>query len=297
MSAIKELFQNNTLKKGIEDGTIILNSVDVEEEEEEGLIPIMNKETPETLKAKGWSEVSPGIFLSPDGVQKYALTGESINLLLNKTMRKFDNNSFARLCEEFEEDIDNLDIDDSTAGLDEFDDEEMDDDDVEEEDTIQISIPRHLVDSLHELVAFLDENGSDDEDELVDDLATDEEANMDLMSGDESDDASVSGTEEDFSYDEDEETLAGSTSSVFDASFGSSEGGASVKRKTPAYDRSGRPIEGGYRRTAGAAAYDGSGRDGGASMKRSSLTYDKSGKPIDSKVTRKARSKNSIFDL
>ena len=310
VQAIKDLLQSNILKKGVTEGTIILNSTsktDEVEEDAEGPIPVINQETPETLRAKGWTETAPGIFVGPDGVQKYALTGESYNTKLNKHMSNFNDDNFSKLCEEFEKEFDKVDVslDDSTEGLDEFADEtEVSD---EEGETMTMEIPRHLVDAITELAAIF----SDSEDEPVDDLATDEEATIDLMDGDgdeaevsieetDEDEESAEGCEDDeeFNFDEDEETIADTAGSIFDASFGPNEGGASVtKASTTLPEKRRKPIEGAYRPNAGGQAYDASTRNGGASVTKATTTFNKSGKPITSKVSQKAKSKNSIFDL
>lgn len=310
VQAIKDLLQSNILKKGVTEGTIILNSTsktDEVEEDAEGPIPVINQETPETLRAKGWTETAPGIFVGPDGVQKYALTGESYNTKLNKHMSNFNDDNFSKLCEEFEKEFDKVDVslDDSTEGLDEFADEtEVSD---EEGETMTMEIPRHLVDAITELAAIF----SDSEDEPVDDLATDEEATIDLMDGDgdeaevsieetDEDEESAKGCEDDeeFNFDEDEETIADTAGSIFDASFGPNEGGASVtKASTTLPEKRRKPIEGAYRPNAGGQAYDASTRNGGASVTKATTTFNKSGKPITSKVSQKAKSKNSIFDL
>ena len=292
VQAIKDLLQSNILKKGVTEGTIILNSTsktDEVEEDAEGPIPVINQETPETLRAKGWTETAPGIFVGPDGVQKYALTGESYNTKLNKHMSNFNDDNFSKLCEEFEKEFDKVDVslDDSTEGLDEFADEtEISD---EEGETVTMEIPRHLVDAITELAAIF----SDSKDEPVDDLATDEEATIDLMDGD-GDEAEVSIEE----TDEDEETIADTAGSIFDASFGPNEGGASVtKASTTLPEKRRKPIEGAYKPNAGGQAYDASTRNGGASVTKTTPAFDKSGKPVASKVSQKAKSKNSIFDL
>ena len=277
------------------------------EEDAEGPIPVINQETPETLRAKGWTETAPGIFVGPDGVQKYALTGESYNTKLNKHMSNFNDDNFSKLCEEFEKEFDNVDVslDDSTEGLDEFADEtEVSD---EEGETMTMEIPRHLVDAITELAAIF----SDSEDEPVDDLATDEEATIDLMDGDgdeaevsieetDEDEESAEGCEDDeeFNFDEDEETIADTAGSIFDASFGPNEGGASVtKASTTLPEKRRKPIEGAYKPNAGGQAYDASTRNGSASVTKATPAFDKSGKPVASKVSQKAKSKNSIFDL
>lgn len=294
VQAIKDLLQSNILKKGVTEGTIILNSTsktDEVEEDAEGPIPVINQETPETLRAKGWTETAPGIFVGPDGVQKYALTGESYNTKLNKHMSNFNDDNFSKLCEEFEKEFDNVDVslDDSTEGLDEFADEtEVSD---KEGETVTMEIPRHLVDAITELAAIF----SGSEDEPVDDLATDEEATIDLMDGD-GDEAEVS--IEETNFDEDEETIADTAGSIFDASFGPNEGGASVtKASTTLPEKRRKPIEGAYKPNAGGQAYDASTRNGGASVTKTTPAFDKSGKPVASKVSQKAKSKNSIFDL
>ena len=310
VQVIKDLLQSNILKKGITEGTIILNSTSKTnevEEDAEGPIPVINQETPETLRAKGWTETAPGIFVGPDGVQKYALTGESYKTKLNKHMSNFNDDNFSKLCEEFEKEFDNVDVslDDSTEGLDEFTDEtEISD---EEGETVTMEIPRHLVDAITELAAIF----SGSEDELVDDLATDEEATIDLMDGDrdeaevsveetDEDEENAEGCEDDeeFNFDEDEETIADTAGSIFDASFGPNEGGASVtKASTTLPEKRRKPIEGAYKPNAGGQAYDASTRNGGASVTKTTPAFDKSGKPVASKVSQKAKSKNSIFDL
>lgn len=291
VQAIKDLLQSNILKKGVTEGTIILNSTsktDEVEEDAEGPIPVINQETPETLRAKGWTETAPGIFVGPDGVQKYALTGESYNTKLNKHMSNFNNDNFSKLCEEFEKEFDKVDVslDDSTEGLDEFADEtEVSD---EEGETMTMEIPRHLVDAITELAAIF----SDSEDEPVDDLATIEETDEDEESAEGCED------DEEFNFDEDEETIADTAGSIFDASFGPNEGGASVtKASTTLPEKRRKPIEGAYRPNAGGQAYDASTRNGGASVTKTTPAFDKSGKPVASKVSQKAKSKNSIFDL
>lgn len=210
-------------------------------------------------------------------------------------MSNFNDDNFSKLCEEFEKEFDKVDVslDDSTEGLDEFADEtEISD---EEGETVTMEIPRHLVDAITELAAIF----SDSKDEPVDDLATDEEATIDLMDGD-GDEAEVSieETDEEFNFDEDEETIADTAGSIFDASFGPNEGGASVtKASTTLPEKRRKPIEGAYKPNAGGQAYDASTRNGGASVTKTTPAFDKSGKPVASKVSQKAKSKNSIFDL
>lgn len=222
-------------------------------------------------------------------------------------MSNFNDDNFSKLCEEFEKEFDNVDVslDDSTEGLDEFTDEtEISD---EEGETVTMEIPRHLVDAITELAAIF----SGSEDELVDDLATDEEATIDLMDGDrdeaevsveetDEDEENAEGCEDDeeFNFDEDEETIADTAGSIFDASFGPNEGGASVtKASTTLPEKRRKPIEGAYKPNAGGQAYDASTRNGGASVTKTTPAFDKSGKPVASKVSQKAKSKNSIFDL
>lgn len=219
-------------------------------------------------------------------------------------MSNFNDDNFSKLCEEFEKEFDKVDVslDDSTEGLDEFADEtEVSD---EEGETVTMEIPHHLVDAITELAAIF----SGSEDEPVDDLATDEEATIDLMDGD-GDEAEVSVEEtdedeegceddEEFNFDEDEETIADTAGSIFDASFGPNEGGASVtKASTTLPEKRRKPIEGAYKPNAGGQAYDASTRNGGASVTKATPAFDKSGKPVASKVSQKAKSKNSIFDL
>lgn len=316
-SSIKELMSSGILKKGVTDGTIIVNSI---EEEEEGSIiptgvnnnstlpiPIMNQETPETLKAKGWTEISPGMFLGPDGVQKYAITEDFNYSGINKFM-SYKDDDMEKLFEEFDsqfaeiEGFDDSDNMENTDGLDEFETEENID--IEGDGEITITLSQDEADILDRILKKI--KGEDvGEEELVDDLASDEEANIDLMGSDddefESEDDYM--TDEDaedefnFDFEEDEENIADENAGGnFDGSF--SNGAPNLKKQTPPTgDFKRKPITGkGYTPT-NRQAYDATGRDGSPKLQKQTPQYDKSGKPVNSNTTKKAGTKTSIFDL
>jgi hypothetical protein len=339
---IKKLLKDGTLKNGIVAGTIMLDSteddfdsldgegddLDIPEGEEDeeysygngNPTPLVNGETPETLKAKGWNEVTPGVFVGPDGNQKFVITDESTQNLLNKHM-KYKDNSFEALCEEFSDDYNEIegvepevngdDVDDldDTDGLDEFEDEDDLDIDAAGDD-ITITLTQDEFDTLQAILdkargdaaAEEDLDDIDDEDDYVDDAATDEEANADLLGDDDADfededeDADFEDEDDDMDLEEDEESVADSGSSVYDSSFG--DGAPSLKRQTPSYGSLRRsPIEGAYRPRRG-AVHDGAGRAGSPSLSRNTPSYkERSGRVVDSGVTRAARSRKSIFDI
>lgn len=318
IEGIKELMKDGTLKKGVTDGTILFNSISEEDidnvEEEEGSIspitntnnspvPVMNQETPETLRAKGWTEIVPGTFLGPDGVQKYVITEQSNQTLLNKIMN-YKDDSFEALCEEFSDDFNEIEgfgaveNPDDTDGLDEFEaTDEIDIEDGDEEVTITLS--KDECDILEKVLRKV-KGEEDTEEDLVDDLATDEEATIDLM-GD--DDEGFDGEEDEddedfnFDFDEDEENIADEDSSgTYDAAF--NDGAAKLKKNTPGYGNPRRqPIEGKAYKPSKKSVYDAAGRDGAAKMTKETPAFDKSGKPISSETTKKAGSKDSIFNL
>lgn len=323
MSCITKLLKNKQLKKGVTPGTIMVNSV----EEEESLIPVTpgigssdysnedlpltNQETPESLKLKGWKEETPGIFMSPDGKSKYILSREekSINMHMS-----YHDKQYEMLCEEFDrslDEIENADID-NTDGLDEFTDDTADEiedtDETDGEDDVTVTLTAHEAEVLQAILHKI--NGTtEDTADYVSDAATDEEANAELMGDDDIEDEDFDSEEpaeedeeddidwdsEDWDFDEDEETVAdSSTSGVFDGSF--SSGAPTMKKHTPAYDKSGKPITGkGHTPTAHGNAQDCAGRPGAPTMKKHTPAYDKSGKPVNSKVTSGVG--KSIFDL
>ena len=324
MSCITKLLKDKKLQKGVTPGTIMLNSTD---EEEESLIPqtpgigshvdqnseqpLTNQETPESLKLKGWKEETPGQFISPDGSVKYILSKEekTINMCMG-----YKDVNYEQLCEEFDRELDeieNSDID-NTEGLDEFDSEAEDmdmEDDADfdaDDEMITVELTQGEADILRKILAKIDGTDiadedtdiEDSDDDFVDDAATDEEANAELMG-----DADVDTDEEDeewednedidwgddsdddWSFDEDEESLADdSTSGVYDGSF--SDGAPALKKHTPSADRKNKPITGkGYTPSAHGSAFDGAGRKGQPTMSKSIPAFDKSGKPVKSKTT------------
>ena len=321
MSCITKLLKDKKLQKGVTPGTIMLNSTD---EEEESLIPqtpgigdstnqnseqpLTNQETPESLKLKGWKEEMPGQFISPDGSVKYILSKEekTINMCMG-----YKDVNYEQLCEEFDRELDeieNSDID-NTEGLDEFDSEtedmDMEDDTDFEDDSemITVELTKDEADILRKILAKVDGTDIEAEDEVdddfVDDAATDEEANAELMGDadleeeededeewEDSEDLDWGADEdEDWTFDEDEETLADdSTSGVYDGSF--SDGAPVLKKHTVSVDRKNKPITGkGYTPTAHGSAFDGAGRKGQPTMSKTTPAFDKSGKPVKSKTT------------
>lgn len=323
MSCITKLLKDKKLQKGVTPGTIMLNSVD---EEEESLIPhtpgiggstnqnseqpLTNQETPESLKLKGWKEETPGQFISPDGSVKYILSKEekTINMCMG-----YKDVNYEQLCEEFDRELDeieNSDID-NTEGLDEFDSEtedmDMEDDTDFEDDSemITVELTKDEADILRKILAKVDGTDiadedvdmEDEDDDFVDDAATDEEANAELMGDadlEEEEDEEWEDSEdidwgadddEDWMFDEDEESIADdSTSGVYDGSF--SDGAPVLKKHTVSADRKNKPITGkGYTTTAHGSAFDGAGRKGQPTMTKTTPAFDKTGKPVKSKTT------------
>lgn len=319
IEGIKELMKDGVLKKGINDGTILFNSVSEEDidasEDEEGSItpptpvtsnnnspaPVMNQETPETLKAKGWKEMTPGTFLSPDGVQKYIIAEQLNQTLINKIMT-YKDDSFEALCEEFSEDyndieqFDSIENADDTDGLDEF--ETTDEIELEDgDDEVTITLSKDECDILEKVLRKVrGDEAEDTEDDLVDDLATDEEANVDLL-GDDDEDEDEDDEDFNFDFEEDEENLTDDEANgLYIGTF--NDGAPKMKKETPSYGNPRRqPIEGKYYKPSKKTVYDGTGRDGSARMTKETPAYDRSGKPASSDVTRKAGSRDSIFNL
>ena len=323
MSCITKLIKDKKLQKGVTPGTIMLNSVD---EEEESLIPqtpgigsstnqnteqpLTNQETPESLKLKGWKEEMPGQFISPDGSVKYILSKEekTINMCMG-----YKDVNYEQLCEEFDRELDeieNSDID-NTDGLDEFDSETEDmdmEDDTDFEDDgemITVELTKDEADILRKILAKVDGTDiadedvdmEDEDDDFVDDAATDEEANAELMGDadlEEEEDEEWEDSEdidwgadddEDWTFDEDEESIADdSTSGVYDGSF--SDGAPVLKKHTVSADRKNKPITGkGYTPSAHGSAFDGAGRKGQPTMTKTTPAFDKASKPVKSKTT------------
>ena len=96
MQAIKDLLKSKELIKGPNGDTLIYNSEAEKNEQDEevpvpnalksqtpqnntasyGSQPLSNRETPETLKAKGWKDNGNGLFVSPDGKQQFVFSNE-----------------------------------------------------------------------------------------------------------------------------------------------------------------------------------------------------------------------------
>lgn len=341
--AITDLLKDKVLIRGVEDGTLIYNSADsiemdnlgddldeAPEEDAETISvtipgggdapqPINNQETPETLKMKGWEEITPGTYQSPDGNTKYSITVpmESFdNSSINKSMKYNSKSEFVRLCEEFEaamDEIDTFDGEDSTDGLDEFD-SETTESETPAEDTVTVEFTPEEVEVLKSICSKLGLSVSDDtdvevteddiEDDFVDDEATDEEANAELMDDFDSDfeDEDEDNEdvlnfeiedEDDWDFDEDEESVADSSSSVYDGS--GRQGAATMTRTTPSYDKSGKPVTSKIKVSSGHGA-DAARSNGGATTTRTTPSYDKSGKPVKSRQTSKAGQNVSLFD-
>lgn len=316
---IHTLIKNNVLHKGPAEGTLIFNSV---EEEEENVIPIpgvltnnnlsqddvkdmplTNTETDETLKARGFREIAPNIYQSSDGKQHFILTPESTNFDINKVMYNTDD-AYTRLCEEFEEaidDIESFDMDDQTDGLDEFDgdvDTDIDDDmsDEGEEITITLTKDEHaLIQSILEKLGGTTTDVEEDIDiDIDDDGMGDEDIDVDVEE-DTYDDLEQDEEEidiDEFDEEEDAEELAGIAGGVHDASF--SSGAASMKKHSAGACHGGKPVTTKNITPHGGQAHDAAGSVRAASMKKHSGAADRGGKPVRSKLSTTGK---SLFEL
>lgn len=321
---IRELFNAGTIKSGTNPGHFYFNeSIPLEkdgnsdEDEESGTMPVLDGETAETLKAKGWQETKPGTFIGPDGKQKYIVaTEQTSKTQVNKNNMANKKYDFNLLMEESDDILADMRDDEMTAGLDEFDqdkdfaidvnsgDDEYGDDPEEVTITLtrdQIDILQHVIDKAKSALGEGDE---------IDDMATDEEANAELMGDDEGDIDFESETEtfedgedeeEDddaFDGEEDEETLNGRVASIFDGTF--SDGAPSFKRHSEVPKTGKRsPIEDRYSPSKGQVS-DGARSDGGARMNRAGAapkTGKSSGQPVKSKVSSRAGSNTPLFKL
>lgn len=325
IKSISNLIKDGKLQKGPKDNTIMLKYS--EEENFETIIPsiktqngisetqpLTNKETPQTLLAKGYHEVSDGIYVSADGKSQYILSAESKNnnFQLNKNMNYKNSYDYERLVEEFsqqiddiesfdtDEDIDDMDID-NTDGLD-----ELNDTDEVEEESYTVTLTKAELDLLKDIVAKfedadlgedeLDDEISDDDD-YIDDEATDEEATDDLVNGDEDDDLDVD-IEEDIDDNEDfEEDFEDLVDDVDGGVYtGAGRNGATTLTKNKKeLDRKGKPVNSKTYAPHSGTAYDGSGRNGAPSLTKHNASKERGGKPVNSKQTSGVG--KSLFDL
>lgn len=312
ISAIKNLLKSKKIVKGPIEGTLIINSVEEDGEIPTGVIhntpsstevqanqALTNGETKDTLKAKGWKETNPGIFTSPDGKQKFAITSESKNFKINNIMfNSYKDDDFEALLKEAADTIDEIENgitdDNSTEGLDEFNaDEDTDTDEVEGDDGEDSYTVTLTADEYNMLMTIVDKlKGAHEEmeaeDDYIDDEATDEKANAELM-GDEED--------IDFSDEEDEENFDETGSGLYDGAF--KDGAAKMDKHTGSYGNERRaPITSKHFAPKGCTAFDGAGRNGGASLSKETPEYkSKSGKPVQSKNSSAAGSSKSIFEI
>ena len=325
MQAIKDLLKSKELIKGPNGDTLIYNSEAEKNEQDEevpvpdalksqtpqnntasyGSQPLSNRETPETLKAKGWKDNGNGLFVSPDGKQQFVFSNESktINISTMNTNNEFD---FEKLCEEFDEELNRMNNEedlDQTEGLDELEDEGTEDDLEDDGDTVQVTLTKSEAQLLSDLASKLSGALSGEEDDMVDDEATDEAANADLMdddevSFDEGEDDDLGDDEEDpFAGDNEEDSEEVSDNSgAYTGAY--TDGGASISKSGASWgpDRR-KPIEGAYKPSAhGSAPHDGSHKPTGASMSKHNGSWGKDRRdPVPSRNSSLAGSKKSIF--
>lgn len=334
METLKQLLSDKKIVKGPGGKTLIVNSSDEDEEIPTGMIKspsstqtqenqaLTNGETKDTLKAKGWKENTPGIFTSPDGKEKFAVTAESRELKLNKIMNKtYKDDEFYALCEEVDQAIDEIESgytseEPDTEGLDELGDTAGEEGEGEDyEYTIQLTADEYeLFKGIAEKIL---DAGAGAEEDYVSDDATDEEANADLMNGTDSDTDDLDFDDNEDSEEEDEkcpscgkkkcvcgedseedseEGLDDGGNGVHDGSF--SNGAPSLTKQTPSYGSNRRaPITSKHFNPKSGTAYDGAHNAGAPKLQKQTPEYkSKSGKPVSSKNTASAGTQKSLFE-
>lgn len=318
IEVIKELLKSKELVKGPDGNTLIYNSKAEKNNEDDEIInmqsstarnqyqPISNKETPQTLKAKGWKDNGNGLFVSPDNKQQFIFSNESKTININTMNNRNNKFDFDLLVEEFGEELEKMNTEqdlDQTAGLDELSDDEGlgDTDEIEDDgDEVEVTLTKSEARLLSDLASKLSAVLGGTEDDMVDDEATDEAANADLMGDDEVsfDDSDDDDTFEDDTVlddEEDSEELS-DNSSAYTGTYNNQ--GASMSRSNASYGNERRkPIEGGYKPSAHGSAKEVTYGPTGASLSKHNGSYGKERRdPVPSRNTSLANSKRSIFD-
>lgn len=317
IEVIKELLKSKELVKGPDGNTLIYNSKAEKNNEDDEIInmqsttsknqnqPISNKETPQTLKAKGWKDNGNGLFVSPDNKQQFIFSNESKTININTMNNRNNKFDFDLLVEEFGEELEKMNTEqdlDQTAGLDELSDDEGlgDTDEIEDDgDEVQVTLTKSEARLLSDLASKLSSVLGDTEDDMVDDEATDEAANADLMGDDEVsfDDTDDDTFEDDTELDDEEDSEELSDNSgAYTGSYNNQ--GASMSRSNASYGNERRkPIEGGYKPSAHGSAKEVTYGPTGASLSKHNGSYGKERRdPVPSRNTSLANSKRSIFD-